>query len=61
MTVTVAVTGAAGFIGSHASLAMLEAGFDVVAIDNLRNASIEAVRRVARLAGRAPHWAEGDV
>jgi UDP-glucose 4-epimerase len=55
------VTGGAGYIGSHTTLALLQAGFDVVVLDNLRNASFESLRRVAQLAGRAPVFVEGDV
>jgi UDP-glucose 4-epimerase len=58
---TVLVTGAAGFIGSHCALALLEAGFAVVALDNLVNGSRAALARVERLAGRALVWVEGDV
>ncbi|BEP48276.1 MULTISPECIES: UDP-glucose 4-epimerase GalE [Variovorax] len=55
------VTGGAGYIGSHAVLALLEAGHDVCVLDNLSNSSPEALRRVAQIAGRAPHWVQGDV
>jgi UDP-glucose 4-epimerase len=34
---TVLVTGASGFIGSHTTLELLEAGFNVIAIDNFSN------------------------
>jgi UDP-glucose 4-epimerase len=61
MAETILVTGAAGYIGSHTTLALLEAGFDVVALDNLHNASTEAIHRVAHLAGRGPRWTLGDV
>ncbi len=48
----VLVTGGAGYIGSHTVLALLRAGNDVHVVDNLANASEEAIRRVSELAGR---------
>ncbi|MQA03958.1 MAG: UDP-glucose 4-epimerase GalE [Streptosporangiales bacterium] len=50
----VLVTGGAGYIGSHTTLALLEAGHDVMIVDNLTNSYEEAVRRVSELAGREP-------
>jgi UDP-glucose 4-epimerase len=46
------VTGGAGYIGSHTSLELLRAGYDVVVVDNLSNSKVEALRRVEQLAGR---------
>ncbi|MBG6084498.1 UDP-glucose 4-epimerase GalE [Zhihengliuella flava] len=46
------VTGGAGYIGSHTTLALLEAGHEVVVVDNLANASAESLHRVSELAGR---------
>lgn len=57
----VLVTGGAGYIGSHTVLALLERGDEVVVLDNLCNASQEALRRVAALAGKSPVFVEGDV
>lgn len=57
----VLVTGGAGYIGSHTTLALLQAGFEVVVLDNLCNASVESLRRVAQLAGRAPVFVQGDI
>jgi UDP-glucose 4-epimerase len=57
----VLVTGGAGYIGSHACIALLEAGYDVVAFDNLCNASAEAITRVAEITGRPLALVEGDV
>jgi len=55
------VTGGAGYIGSHTTLTLLQAGFDVVVLDNLCNASGESLRRVTQLAGRAPVFVQGDI
>ena len=55
------VTGGAGYIGSHTTLALLQSGFDVLVIDNLCNSSVESLRRVEQIAGRAPVFVEGDI
>jgi len=57
----VLVTGGAGYIGSHTTLVLLEAGFDVVVLDNLSNSSPISIERVADIAGRAPVFVQGDV
>jgi UDP-glucose 4-epimerase len=49
----VLVTGASGYIGSHAALELLAAGHEVVGFDNLSNSSEESIRRVRQLSGRA--------
>ena len=48
----VLVTGGAGYIGSHTVLEMLQAGDEVVVLDNLYNASPEALQRVQKLTGK---------
>lgn len=55
------VTGGAGYIGSHTVLVLLEAGYQVVVVDNLCNASPESLRRVEHLAGRSLTFIEGDI
>jgi UDP-glucose 4-epimerase len=45
------ITGGAGFIGSHTCLVLLEAGHELVVLDNYANSSPEALRRVVELAG----------
>lgn len=55
------VTGGAGYIGSHACLELLRAGYDVVVIDNLSNSSAESLRRVAELAGRPATFHQVDL
>ena len=44
------VTGGAGFIGSHTCLVLLEAGYDLLVLDNFSNSSPEALYRIAELA-----------
>nr|CAA6826531.1 MAG: UDP-glucose 4-epimerase (EC [uncultured Thiotrichaceae bacterium] len=56
------VTGGAGYIGSHTCLELLNAGFEMVVLDNLCNASEESLRRVSGLCGAAeiPFY-KGDI
>ncbi len=61
MTEKILVTGGAGYIGSHTTLALLEAGFEVVVLDNLCNSSAESLRRVERICGKAPLFVKGDI
>ncbi|MDD4081215.1 MAG: UDP-glucose 4-epimerase GalE [Eubacteriales bacterium] len=57
----VLVTGGAGYVGSHTCLALLRGGHEVIVVDDLRNASIEALKRVQRLAGRALTFHQFDM
>jgi UDP-glucose 4-epimerase len=57
----VLVTGGAGYIGSHTCVELLKAGHDVVVVDNLSNSSEESLRRVQRIAGRAPVFERVDI
>ncbi|MFZ0535135.1 MAG: UDP-glucose 4-epimerase GalE [Anaerolineales bacterium] len=45
------VTGGAGYIGSHTCLELLEAGYEIVVVDNLCNSSEESLHRVQELSG----------
>jgi UDP-glucose 4-epimerase len=49
---SILVTGAAGYIGSHTMVALLEAGCEVVALDNYLNSKPEALNRVRQITGR---------
>lgn len=57
----VLVTGGAGYIGSHTVLCLLEAGHDVVVLDNLANSSMESLRRVEELTGKHPEFVPLDL
>ena len=49
---SILVTGGAGYIGSHTCVELLNAGYDVVVLDNLYNSSAEALRRVEKITGK---------
>lgn len=55
------LTGGAGYIGSHTCVALLQAGHEVLVIDNLCNSSAASIERVSRIAGRSPLFAQGDI
>ena len=55
------VTGGAGYIGSHAVLELLQAGHEVLVLDDLCNGSKVALDRVEQLAGRTLQFVKGDV
>lgn len=55
------VTGGAGYIGSHTCLELLNAGFDVVVLDNFSNSKIESLHRVEKITGRKITFKQGDV
>ena len=55
------VTGGAGYIGSHTCIEMLNAGYDVVVIDNLDNSSAESLKRVEKITGKSVKFYKEDV
>ena len=55
------VTGGAGFIGSHTILELLNAGHDVVVMDNLSNSKIDSLKRVEELTGRSVTFEKVDL
>ena len=57
----VLVTGGAGYIGSHTCVELLEAGHQVIVLDNLYNASEEALNRVREITGKPVKFYKGDI
>ena len=55
------VTGGAGYIGSHTVLCLLEAGYDIVVIDNFSNSSPYCLDRVEKLTSKQIFLCEGDL
>lgn len=55
------LTGGAGYIGSHTAIVLQQAGFDVIALDNLCNSSAESLRRVSQITGKAVPLIEADI
>ena len=57
----VLVTGGAGYIGSHACIALDAAGFDFVVFDNLCNSSSESLKRVEKIINKSVKFENGDI
>jgi len=57
----VLVTGGVGYIGSHTVIELLDAGHEVVVVDNLCNSNIECLQRVQQLAGRDVTFYQVDI
>jgi UDP-glucose 4-epimerase len=55
------VTGGAGYIGSHTCVELIEAGKEVIVLDNYSNSSPEAVRRAEKLVGKEIKAYEADL
>jgi UDP-glucose 4-epimerase len=55
------LTGGAGYIGSHTAVALIEAGHEVVAFDNLANSKPDAVARVEAITGASVPLVVGDI
>lgn len=58
---TVLVTGGVGFIGSHTTVALQEAGYRVLILDNLCNSDAAVLNAIAEITGEAPGFIEGDI
>ena len=58
---SILVTGGAGFIGSHTCVELLNAGYEVVVVDNLYNASEKALDRASKITGKPVKFYKTDI
>lgn len=61
MNRTILVTGGAGYIGSHACVLLLEAGFSVIVLDNLSNSQASVLQRIEQITKKSLVFIEGDI
>ena len=54
------VSGGTGFIGSHTTVELLSAGYEVVIVDNLSNSSADVVDGIEQITGQRPFFEEVD-
>ena len=55
------ITGGAGYIGSHTCIEMINAGYEVVVVDNLDNSNEESLKRVEKITGTPVKFYKKDV
>ena len=55
------LTGGAGFIGSHAAIEFVRAGYEIVVLDNLSNSKFESIKRVRQITAKEFDFVEGDI
>ncbi len=61
MKASILVTGGAGFIGSHICIALYNAGYTPLILDNLSNAHWETIERISKITGSILRTFHGDV
>ena len=55
------VTGGSGYIGSHTVVELLNAGAELLIVDNLSNSKLVVLDRIERITGRRPAFVEADI
>ena len=55
------VTGGTGFIGSHTCVALIRAGYSVIAMDNLSNSKVESLNRITMITGKKVRFYQVDL
>lgn len=58
--IKVLLTGGTGYIGSHTAVELIEAGFEVVIVDNLSNSNVEVLKGIEKITGVRPHFIKAD-
>ena len=61
MKQTILVTGGTGFIGSHTTVELQQAGYEVVIVDNLSNSKIEVLDGIEKITGVRPAFENVDL
>ncbi len=61
MATKILVTGGTGYIGSHTTVEFINAGYEVVIIDNLSNSNLEVLDGIEAITGVRPAFVKGDV
>nr|WP_311526796.1 UDP-glucose 4-epimerase GalE [uncultured Ralstonia sp.] len=61
MTETILLTGATGYIASHTWVELLDAGYQVIGLDNLCNSSSTVLSRIEQITAKTPKFVQGDV
>lgn len=55
------ITGGAGYIGSHTAVEVLQAGYDIVIVDDFSNSKPEAIERIKKITGKNFQFVEGNI
>ncbi len=58
---SILVSGGAGYIGSHTCVELLDAGYEIVVVDNLCNSCEESLRRVEKITGKTVPFIKDDL
>ena len=58
---SILITGGTGYIGSHTSLKLLNAGYEIIILDNLSNSCLEVKDRIKKLANKGFQFINGDI
>ncbi|MBR5737765.1 MAG: UDP-glucose 4-epimerase GalE [Verrucomicrobia bacterium] len=61
MSAKILLTGGAGYIGSHTAVELLEAGYEVLCVDNCYNSSPDALKRVEKITGKPVKFYQNDI
>ena len=55
------VTGGSGYIGSHTCIELINAGYELLVLDNFSNSSLESLNRVEHITNNSIPFIEGDI
>jgi UDP-glucose 4-epimerase len=58
---TILVTGGTGYIGTHTCLSLIEAGYEIIIVDNLSNSKRQALDRIEEISGTSLKFIQADI